>query len=202
MDGAVFQICRGKNAGKRFTLPIGSFSIGRATTCHLRVASDDVSRLHCELQIVPNGVVVKNLHSRNGTYLNGSRILEPVMIREGDHVRVGPLEFELVSLQVGLKKQGPETAPQHRPVDLNKMTLDEFVRFDEEQIEPALEVPLRNPEPIQKEPDIGSFTTTISVPGPLAPNPSPAPTGTGSSDTVDTTQAAKIALRKIFRGGK
>lgn len=52
--------------------------IGRAPDCDLQVPSDpthaDISRHHCLLEIEPQAVRVRDLGSRNGTWVNGTRI--------------------------------------------------------------------------------------------------------------------------------
>ena len=50
------------------------FIIGRAKDCSLRAGSDAISRKHCEITRTDNGVMVRDLGSRNGTYVNDERI--------------------------------------------------------------------------------------------------------------------------------
>lgn len=55
------------------------------------IAVDDerASRRHARLSPVPGGVLVEDLGSTNGTYVNGVRIGGPVMITASDRVRIG-----------------------------------------------------------------------------------------------------------------
>jgi pSer/pThr/pTyr-binding forkhead associated (FHA) protein len=48
--------------------------VGRAEVCHLHVPSAAVSRLHCLLEIDPPEIRVRDLGSRNGTFVNGELI--------------------------------------------------------------------------------------------------------------------------------
>jgi len=68
--------------------------LGRRQDCDLRIPTRDVSRRHCE--IVPgekrSEVVVRDLGSSNGTYVNGKRIAE-TKLKAGDRLTVGPVTF-------------------------------------------------------------------------------------------------------------
>jgi pSer/pThr/pTyr-binding forkhead associated (FHA) protein len=53
-----------------------------------------VSRRHCQLNYDGGVLKIRDLESRNGTYLNGKRIDEAV-IQAGDSIKIGPLTFVL-----------------------------------------------------------------------------------------------------------
>ena len=69
------------------------FTIGRAKECSLRAGSEAISRRHCEITRKGDGAVVRDLGSRNGTYVNDQKIEGEVSLSHGDRLRVGPLEF-------------------------------------------------------------------------------------------------------------
>jgi len=54
----------------------------------------DVSKRHCQLSRNEEDVKIRDLKSRNGTFLNGKRINE-TMVQAGDYIRIGPLTFLL-----------------------------------------------------------------------------------------------------------
>jgi pSer/pThr/pTyr-binding forkhead associated (FHA) protein len=89
------KILHGSNAGKEIKVPAPKYVIGRGDECHLRPQSDAVSRQHCVILTTENEVVVRDLNSRNGTFVNGERVGEEAVLLSGDVLRVGPLEFEL-----------------------------------------------------------------------------------------------------------
>lgn len=90
------KILHGSNAGKDVKIPTPKCVIGRGDDCHLKPQSDAVSRRHCVIITTDNEVVVRDLNSRNGTYVNGERVGEESVLLDGDVLRVGPLEFELM----------------------------------------------------------------------------------------------------------
>jgi pSer/pThr/pTyr-binding forkhead associated (FHA) protein len=66
--------------------------IGRAHGCDLRIPLSSVSRQHCELRIVDEKLVVRDLGSSNGTYHNSIRIQEATL-KAGDELVIGPVVF-------------------------------------------------------------------------------------------------------------
>lgn len=88
--------------------------IGRDTNCDLCLVHPTVSRKHCEVWAEGSSVYVRDLGSRNGTYVNGFRIRKRRLSR-GDLLQVGPVVMQLVgALHPGQKLleqqvQGHET---------------------------------------------------------------------------------------------
>jgi hypothetical protein len=62
----------------------------------LRPKSDLVSRHHCVLIVEDSFVAVRDFGSRNGTQVNGERIVGERELRSGDRLVIGSLEFEVV----------------------------------------------------------------------------------------------------------
>ena len=82
------------NSQKAFSLSSGITVIGRRHDCDLRIPLMSVSRRHCQFNRDEGVLKIRDLGSRNGTYLNGKRIDEAV-IQAGDYIEVGPLKFVL-----------------------------------------------------------------------------------------------------------
>jgi pSer/pThr/pTyr-binding forkhead associated (FHA) protein len=89
---------QGDDAGKEFRIPTSVCLIGRSKECHLRPRSEAVSRRHCEILVEGENVIVRDLGSKNGTFINGERIQteDVAVLRTGDKLRIGPLRFEVV----------------------------------------------------------------------------------------------------------
>lgn len=86
----------GKHRGRKIKFPEnGTLLIGRDPECHLRLASTDVSRKHCMLSVGPAGVAVKDLGSRNGTFVDDYLISPSGLLKPGSVLRVGNMEFKL-----------------------------------------------------------------------------------------------------------
>jgi FHA domain len=69
-------------------------TIGQAATNDVPVPFDrTVSRVHCVLERVASRWCVRDLSSRNGTFVNGTRIWGEQPLRSGDEIRVGSVRF-------------------------------------------------------------------------------------------------------------
>lgn len=90
------KVASGGHAGKEIAITKKRFLIGRGQDCHLRPQSDMVSRQHCQLTVESGKVIAKDMGSRNGTLVNGELIDGPCELKMGDHLKVGPLDFEVI----------------------------------------------------------------------------------------------------------
>lgn len=83
--------------GKRSALHLAgrtAVTIGRSTEADLCIPDAKVSRIHTEIRPWDGDYVLKDLKSRNGTFVNGLRV-ETAVLKQGDVIRVGPIEFHL-----------------------------------------------------------------------------------------------------------
>ena len=96
----------GKNAGQAIPVAGPKFLIGRADDCQLRPRSDRISRHHAVILVEEGYVAVRDLGSTNGTHVNGERIEGDRELKSGDHLTVGPLEFDVeLAVSLGGKKK-------------------------------------------------------------------------------------------------
>ena len=96
----------GKSAGREVPVTGPEFLIGRSEECHLRPQSSRVSRRHTMIVVREGYVAVRDLGSSNGTYVNDEKIEGEKELKNGDQLKVGPLEFEVqLAVQVGGKKR-------------------------------------------------------------------------------------------------
>ena len=64
------------------------FLIGRGKHCHMQIVTPDISRTHCRIR-VEEIVTVRDLESRNGTFVNGQRIQGEHLLQPGDVLGLG-----------------------------------------------------------------------------------------------------------------
>jgi FHA domain-containing protein len=90
--------------------PDGRLTVGRDTGCDLVLADDEeVSRLHAELELVGgHWVLADHGLSRNGTFLNGERLLGERPLRDGDTLRFGSTQ---VRFHAPRERGGNSTRP-------------------------------------------------------------------------------------------
>jgi hypothetical protein len=73
----------------------GPVVLGRARDCDCVVAEPSVSRRHAELRREEDRWLLRDLGSRNGTRVNGVRVLEETEVRPGDRVSFGDARYRL-----------------------------------------------------------------------------------------------------------
>ena len=96
--GEVLRVIDGAEGGTR--IPIDSeLEVGRAAKGPGNLCGDDeLSRHHARITYGPEGeVVIFDLGSTNGTFVNGQRLATPAILRPGDKVRMGRTTLELTS---------------------------------------------------------------------------------------------------------
>jgi len=104
---------------KAFSLPSDTTVIGRRHDCDLCIPLMVVSKRHCQLNQNKEAVKIRDLDSRNGTFLNGKRIKETT-VQPGDYIKIGPLTF-LLQIDgepekiVPPKRAKPKPAPKVPP---------------------------------------------------------------------------------------
>jgi pSer/pThr/pTyr-binding forkhead associated (FHA) protein len=90
-----------KLAGLSFELSATPATVGRAEGATFQIIESSVSGRHCEVRLRGDEIVVRDLKSTNGTFINGQRILEATL-KPGQILGVG---------QVDLRLEASATAP-------------------------------------------------------------------------------------------
>jgi pSer/pThr/pTyr-binding forkhead associated (FHA) protein len=80
----------------RFPLDPGRTRVGRAPRNELTFLDLAVSREHAELTTSEGGIDVRDLGSRNGTYVDGDRVFDTVDLHVGQTIRFGRVELAVV----------------------------------------------------------------------------------------------------------
>jgi pSer/pThr/pTyr-binding forkhead associated (FHA) protein len=113
---ARLKILGGPSSGQLTPIFQGKLIIGREEDCHLRIQSEFLSRHHCVLLLDEYTLRIRDLGSKNGTFVNGRRIgSEELILCNGDTVSVGDLDFHVVIQQPApgnsdVVAQGPRSA--------------------------------------------------------------------------------------------
>jgi len=90
---ALLIVQRGANAGSRFLLNTDTSSVGRHPDSDIFLDDISVSRRHATFLRTPQGIVVKDAGSLNGTYVNRD-LVDERLLQHGDEVQIG--KFRLV----------------------------------------------------------------------------------------------------------
>ena len=93
----VLEFCNGPFAGRRIALRSSvRLTVGRTSRADIEVVSDDdLSAVHFELQVEPEGVFLRDLHSQYGTFVN-DRPVKMAPLNDGDSVQAGQSLFRII----------------------------------------------------------------------------------------------------------
>ncbi len=83
---------RGPLKGHVISLPEGEYCVGRQAVNDLQLEDNAVSRRHCLFIRSGDGCIVKDLDSRNGTFVTGTPVTEQ-QLESGDEIRIGESVF-------------------------------------------------------------------------------------------------------------
>ncbi len=83
-------------AGRSFQVK-GSATLGRAAGCEITLDDTFVSQMHARVSLTDVGVVLEDLGSTNGTYLNRQRVTSATVVQPGDQIQLGGTVLEFRS---------------------------------------------------------------------------------------------------------
>ena len=81
-------------AGRSYDLATERTTVGRVEDNSFQIAEPSVSSRHCEILLQGGDIVIKDLNSTNGTFINGEKISEGVL-KPGQTLRLGNVELKL-----------------------------------------------------------------------------------------------------------
>ena len=73
--------------GLRWTVET-TLVVGREPNCEIPIPNREVSRYHARLTLTPEGVIIEDLGSKNGTHCNGQLVVAPRLLQDGDIIQV------------------------------------------------------------------------------------------------------------------
>ncbi|NQT39299.1 MAG: SpoIIE family protein phosphatase [Planctomycetes bacterium] len=90
---AVLRAIKGLQPGQIVPLEEGRTVLGRHPECDVVLEVGAVSRQHARIVVIDGKFYVEDLHSRNGTFLNGEEVTQQHLLAENDHLKICDLEF-------------------------------------------------------------------------------------------------------------
>ena len=115
--GHALRFISGKYQGGEFPLkPERELIIGRSSDLDMVLVEDMVSRKHAKISTASDQIVIQDLGSTNGTFVNGEKI-KRVRLREGDRILIGTSIIKLVAIDEAAAEGGQvvEAAPELKP---------------------------------------------------------------------------------------
>ena len=124
--------------GDSVELPLGETVIGRDVGCALRFNDPSVSRRHLKFVHRADDVFVEDLHSANGTMVNGRALSAPIRVLDGDRLVVGTRE-----LTIRIPEFDDAEPPTLNLADLSSLVDPKRVRVSTTQVPVTIPPPLR-----------------------------------------------------------
>lgn len=86
-----------ESGGERREIKVaGPVTVGRSQTAGVYLDDKTLSREHTQFYLDHGRICVRDLDSKNGTYLNGAILKQPAALKPGDRVKVGIATFTIV----------------------------------------------------------------------------------------------------------
>ena len=96
----------------------GTYTVGRSPKCDIVISHKSVSRQHARLHLNGSELVVIDLSSRNGTYVD-DRLIEKCSVRVGQEIRFGEAPYRVAldgaEASVAWHDDEDETQKRHAP---------------------------------------------------------------------------------------
>jgi len=108
-------VVKGRGASTIINLADGVTTVGRQDDCQLRIKSSQVSRKHCELFEKKGMLLVKDLGSSNGTFVNGKRVQGQQVLEPGDELTIGQVLLKVS--KIGAPDTEAASVSKPKPAD-------------------------------------------------------------------------------------
>jgi pSer/pThr/pTyr-binding forkhead associated (FHA) protein len=93
----------GATFGKTFAVTDNAV-VGRQPDCDIAVPAEEISRHHVRLRVTPEGLLVEDLGSANGTFINDKRV-QSGLLKPGEELRLDTVRFLLVTPGMDARQQ-------------------------------------------------------------------------------------------------
>ena len=119
--------------GKAHELKVEKTTIGRVDDNTFPIAEASVSSHHCEILLRGSDVILRDLNSTNGTFINGQPLTGEAVIKPGQIIRLGQVEMRLEDAgakPAASKKLPDQTMVIPQGVKLGQEPSTKIVAFD------------------------------------------------------------------------
>jgi len=111
-DMPMLIVHEGELEGERWVIDKEKVIIGRGSSCDVVIPERQVSREHAQIERVDEGFLLRDLNSKNGTYVNGQQVSsEPFQLKDGDDIQIAlcaKMGFVAADATLPLELTGPD----------------------------------------------------------------------------------------------
>lgn len=106
----------GPNAGQRMLVEAAGITVGRQVSNTLVLDDSQLSRHHARFALHDGGLVVTDLDSANGTFVNGARITGTWPLHTGNTVQISATTLRVEASTISLAAANPPPMPRSTPL--------------------------------------------------------------------------------------
>ncbi len=117
--------------------------VGRDAECDIVIADRQISRFHARFTPTEEGTLLEDLGSKNGTFYNGSRLEDPIILLDGDQIQISLVQH-FVFLSSDATVPLDLELPLRKPEKIGRLRLDTRSRrvwLGDKEVVPPLSVP-------------------------------------------------------------
>ena len=93
---ACLVVIYGLELGRKYNLESANIIIGRSSKCDIQIDQESVSRNHAKIINTGKSIILRDLGSTNGTYVN-DQLIDEYVLRDGDLIKIGRTIFKFLS---------------------------------------------------------------------------------------------------------
>src|SRR5438105_1288443 len=93
---ACLVVIYGLELGRKFNLETANVIIGRSSKSDVQIDQESVSRNHAKIINTGKSIILRDLGSTNGTYVN-DQLIDEYVLRDGDFIKIGRTIFKFLS---------------------------------------------------------------------------------------------------------
>jgi diguanylate cyclase (GGDEF)-like protein len=93
---ACLVVIYGQDLGKKYNLDQPALIVGRSSKCDVQVDQESVSRNHAKIINTGKTIILRDLGSTNGTYVN-DELIDEYVLHDGDLVKIGRTIFKFLA---------------------------------------------------------------------------------------------------------
>jgi diguanylate cyclase (GGDEF)-like protein len=93
---ACLVVIYGMELGKKYNLNRPQIIIGRSSKADIQIDQESVSRNHCKIINTGKAILLRDMGSTNGTYIN-DELIDEYVLKDGDFIKVGRCIFKFLS---------------------------------------------------------------------------------------------------------
>lgn len=94
-----------KSFGKEYVVDQSEITVGRSRDCSITLDDQTVSSIHATMRIEGDDCVLRDMNSKNGTFVNASPLREEYVLRKNDEIKIGSFKFKFIHKDTVISKE-------------------------------------------------------------------------------------------------